>query len=458
MGKLLSENQLNWFQQIFFERFGVKFIFEKREDCIVLKYKESEKLIIFSNMDKEFYAFGETGLNCYEWNSEKEGMQGIISPILKAPSTKALPSTLINFNEKGAEINYDILGLTYWMLNRLEEIHRTDLDNHERFPAINSHAYKYDYLERPIVDEWLYILQQVINKIWPDISLKKNKYKLVISHDVDFPSLCNGLNTRQILKLIIVELIKNKDFKKAFSILYIYLSGFIKHNTLHQMDPFNTFDYLMCVSEKYNLKSSFYFIGDITDPSKDCRYKLSDEYIVNLMSNIYNRGHEIGLHPSYNSYKQSKQILKEFNNLKEICEKNGFNYKKYGGRMHYLRWKHPHTLQEWDDAGLDYDSTLGYADLPGFRCGTCFEYTSYNPVNDKLLNIKIRPLIVMDGTIISRHYLNLGYTNEAIERILSLKDTCYKVGGNFTFLWHNSFFKDKFSHNFYEKVISKSLS
>src|SRR5690606_20914238 len=150
--------------------------------------KESEKLIIFSNMDKEFYTFGETGLNCYEWNSEKEGMQGIISPILKAPSTKALPSTLINFNEKGAEINYDILGLTFWMLNRLEEIHRTDLDNHERFPAINSHAYKYDYLERPIVDEWLDILQQVIQRVWPNLKLKKHQFSIKVSHDVDVPS------------------------------------------------------------------------------------------------------------------------------------------------------------------------------------------------------------------------------------------------------------------------------
>src|SRR5690606_16345684 len=107
MSKFLSENQLSWFQQIFLERFGVKFIFENNNDYVFLKYERSEKLIIFSNMDKEFYTFGETGLNCYEWNSEREGMQGSISPILKAPSTKPLISKLINFTEDGAQIYYD---------------------------------------------------------------------------------------------------------------------------------------------------------------------------------------------------------------------------------------------------------------------------------------------------------------------------------------------------------------
>ena len=32
--------------------------------------------------------------------------------------------------------------------------------------------------------------------------------------------------------------------------------------------------------------------------------------------------------------------------------------------MHYLRWENTTTLQAWDEAGMNYDSTLGYADQP----------------------------------------------------------------------------------------------
>jgi len=37
-------------------------------------------------------------------------------------------------------------------------------------------------------------------------------------------------------------------------------------------------------------------------------------------------------------------------------------------------------LRAWADAGMDYDSTLSYADRPGFRCGTCSEYPAFDPV------------------------------------------------------------------------------
>lgn len=452
MGKLLSENQLNWFQQIFFERFGVKFIFEKREDCIVFKYKESEKLIIFSNMDKEFYTFGEIGLNCYEWNSEKEGMQGIISPILKAPSTKALPSTLINFNEKGAEINYDILGLTFWMLNRLEEIHRTDLDNHERFPAINSHAYKYDYLERPIVDEWLDILQQVIQRVWPNLKLKKHQFSIKVSHDVDVPSRFAFSTPFSVIKSMASLVLKNNNIKLALMAPIIYLGS---KNKIHPLDPYNTFDWLMNISEKNNLKSAFYFICGRTDKSKDALYEPEHPIIKKMMLEIYKRGHEVGLHPSYNSYNNPEQINFEAQRLKKVCKELGIEQSQWGGRMHFLRWSHPTTLQAWNDAGMSYDSTLGYADQPGFRCGTCHDYTGFNPITDTILNIKVRPLIVMECTVIDKRYLGLGYTDKSLQTFIDLKNKCKTVRGNFTILWHNNRFSIELERQLYKRVLER---
>src|SRR5690606_15695045 len=169
-------------------RFGVSFIFETTHKSINLKLRDCENKIIFTNFDMGFHQFSNSNLNCYSWDAEKEGLQGIIMPILKAPSTSPLPPVLINFNEYRAIINYDILGLIYWMLNRLEEIGRVDLDGHQRFFSANSHASKYNYLERPIVDEWLDIVKQVIQRVWPNIKLKEHQFNMIVSHDVDRPS------------------------------------------------------------------------------------------------------------------------------------------------------------------------------------------------------------------------------------------------------------------------------
>ncbi|WP_200885545.1 polysaccharide deacetylase family protein [Xenorhabdus nematophila] len=192
------------------------------------------------------------------------------------------------------------------------------------------------------------------------------------------------------------------------------------------------------MSEANNLQSAFYFICGRTDKSKDADYEPEHSIIRDLMRRIHARGHEIGLHPSYGTYQKPYLIDSEAKKLKRICDEEGIKQPVWGGRMHYLRWEHPTTLQAWNDAGMDYDTTLGYADHPGFRCGTCFEYPAFNPLTQQLLDIRIRPLIVMECTIIDSVYLGLGDGDESLDKFLELKNICSKVNGTFTLLWHNS--------------------
>lgn len=109
--------------------------------------------------------------------------------------------------------------------------------------------------------------------------------------------------------------------------------------------------------------------------------------------------------------------------------------------MHYLRWEQPTTMRAWDNAGMTYDSTLGYADRPGFRCGTSHEYPAFDPTAQEQLSLRIRPLVVMECTVIDRIYLGLGVTDAAEDKINLLKRRCKQVGGQFGFLWHNSYFR-----------------
>lgn len=122
--------------------------------------------------------------------------------------------------------------------------------------------------------------------------------------------------------------------------------------------------------------------------------------------------------------------------------------------MHYLRWQQPITMRGWDHAGMDYDSTLGYADKPGFRCGTCFEYPAFDPEGQQQLRLRLRPLIVMEGTIIAKQYLNLGVGRNAEERIIRLKKRCQAVNGSFTILWHNSTLRAVSLKKMYSRVLS----
>lgn len=447
-----TNSAFDWLLLILEERFGHRFLLEQSPLGLKLSLANmSQGYILFPKLEKAFH-LSSSNFPCSQWDADKAGWVSVLEKPLPAPCVSELPEPLIEEKNGCFVINYDILGLTYWMLNRIEEIGRNDLDNHDRFPATASHAYKHGYLERPVVDEWLHVLGQVIQRTWPTLELKRHQFSMKVSHDVDAPSRYGFSSAKGMVRSMAGDILKRRDFKGALAAPLIRLKS---NKRLHPADKFNTFDWIMAQSEKNNLVSAFYFICGRTDPSKDANYEPDHPAIRNLMNRIHMRGHEIGLHPSYNSFQSPEVICHEADRLRMIMQKEGIEQNTLGGRMHYLRWEHPTTLQACNDAGMTYDTTLGYADLPGFRCGTCFEYPGFNPQTQKILRVNIRPLLVMESTIISSRYLNFGFTDIAERRVLQIKDRCIKVNGCFTLLWHNSYFTDKNSFSLYKVIISQ---
>lgn len=442
---------LKWLNIILEERFGHTFTLEQGQSGLKLSLNNvSLGYILFPKLEEAFH-LSRSDFPCSHWDADKADWVSVLEKPLFAPSVNEISEPLIEEKNGFFVINYDILGLTYWMLNRIEEIGRTDLDNHGRFPATASHAYKHGYLERPIVDEWLHILGQVIQRTWPTLELKQHYFTMKVSHDVDAPSRYGFGSAKSIVRSMAGDILKRQDFKSALAAPLIRLNS---SKRLHPADLFNTFDWIMQQSEKHNLVSAFYFICGRTDTSKDADYEPEHPAIRDLMNRIHMRGHEIGLHPSYNSFQNPEVIQNEADRLRNIMQEEGIIQNVLGGRMHYLRWEHPHTLQAWNNAGMSYDTTLSYADLPGFRCGTCFEYPAFNPATQQLLQIRIRPLIAMECTVIAKRYMGLGYTDVAVAQFEQLKDTCRKVGGCFTLLWHNSHFNSSKDKLFYLRLIS----
>lgn len=441
---------LNWLCLVLAERFGLSITLEQTEAGLRLQLAEqAQGFILFPSLNSAFHE-SRSDLPHTEWGAAKAGWLSVLDQPLPAPGVRELPQPLIEQATDHHVIHYDVLGLTYWMLNRIEEIGRTDLDNHGRFPAIHSHAYQHGYLERPVVDEWLHVLGQVIQKQWPQVELKQHEFSMKVSHDVDAPSRYGFGSAKSILKSMAGDVIKRRDIKGAITAPWARLNSGQK---LHPADPFNTFDWIMDVSETNNLTSAFYFICGRTS-KLDASYEPEHPAIRELMRRMHHRGHEIGLHPSYNTYQKPQLIKQEADRLRAVLQEEGIKQNEFGGRMHYLRWEHPTTLQAWNDAGMTYDTTLSYADLPGFRCGTCFEYPAFNALTQQKLKIRIRPLIAMECTIIAERYMGLGYGVKAERKFAQLKDTCRRVDGCFTLLWHNSEFLSDQKRFLYGNIIN----
>ena len=338
----------------------------------------------------------------------------------------------------------DMFSASFFMLTRWEEYVNIKRDKHGRFPATESLAYKQGFLNRPIVNEYLEDFKIKLLEKDGRLKFKKRKFNFVLTHDVDlhlkFPTFF--LSIKHIFKI----LFKKRNIVLAIKDLLVAFKTFIKV----QKDPYDTYDYLMDLSEKYGTKSYFFFMGEGLTKF-DSVYKNSEKFIQSLVKKIKTRKHHIGIHPSYNSFKNEKKFRKE----KQDLEKN-FNCELKFGRQHFLRIAIPDTWQIWEDNNMDWDSSCGYPEKEGFRCGTCYEFSVFNILSRKKLNLKEKPLIFMDGTFANYQVsLKPDLIQKKIEEFIYIVK---KYDGEFVLLWHNSSLNDDFwipYQNIYEYVLKK---
>jgi len=446
----ITKSALRWLEAILVERFGHSWSLSLSPAGLALYLNGEDGQITFDTI-QDCFSESRSDLLFTRWDAAAEGWESALPSPLPAPGVATLPQPLIEKSPTGFVVHYDVLGLTYWMLARVEEIGRKDLDQHGRFPASASHAYKHEYLDRPIVDEWLHVLGQVIKRQWPGTELKQHSFRLELSHDVDRPSRYLFGSFAAAMRSALSATVKNGELLAPFRAFWLRR---FSPDSLRPSDPYNKFDWLMDISERHGVKSTFYFMAGCTNPSLDAKYKISHPAIRKLLRLIHERGHLIGLHPSYECHCNGSQIRREAQALWSVCRQEGIRQDVWGARMHCLRWTCPDTPRLLENAGLNYDSTVGYADHPGFRCGTSLPYLFFDSTTLQSKQLQIRPLILMECSVIADRYLALGYGHEALRSMIYYRNVCKVLGGHFSLLWHNCHLTKRCDRRLYRSILS----
>ena len=379
-----------------------------------------------------------------------------LAPILTDPELPVLfghplpTGKFIELDGDEIHLGVDILGSTFFMLSRYEELICSERDQYDRFPAIASVAFKGGFLDRPIVNEYVEVLWQCLKHLWNGLVRRQRRFRIFLSHDVDHPFLLRNTGFQLAVRTMAGDALKRASPIRALKRPAEWVAS--RFLGPHH-DPGYTFNYIMDLSEAHHLRSAFYFIPSVSAGPPDYRYGIRDPDIQNLLGDIYRRGHEIGYHASIETYKDAQLIHSEIALLRSACEQIGPGPQINGGRQHFLRIQVPATVRFLAAAGLDYDTTLGYADCAGFRCGTCWEYPFYDLQERKVMSIVERPLIVMECSVIDQNYMGLGHGAEAANLILKLARTCRLFSGDFTLLWHNNRLIHHEERSLYEWVL-----
>ncbi len=328
--------------------------------------------------------------------------------------------------DKTIHFNIDLAATIFFMLSRWEETIIPARDSHDRFPAAASVAYRQGFLDRPIVDEYAMILREWLHELVPGWKAPKSQFRVFLSHDMDHPILWRSFG--QAMRTSAGDIIKRRKLNKAYQSLTGYIHTKLDWNCDSHVIAWRK---LMQLSEQHSLHSAFYFMAS-SGGHRDEGYDPRRIPYQTMIYETLERGHEVGFHPGYSTYNDFRRFSEEKSRLEETL-----NNQIRGGRQHYLRFRVPDTWRYWEAAGLKYDSTLGYADSAGFRCGTCHSFPIYDCIQDKQLNIFEIPLIVQDGTLKDTEYMSL-QVDDGKQLIIRLASRCKAVGGTFTLLWHSS--------------------
>lgn len=252
--------------------------------------------------------------------------------------------------------------------------------------------------------------------------IRNEDHAVICSHDIDFHHSKSSSTWRRIGKNLVYSVVGYSS--PSFLWANLRMSG-----SLLRGKPVGAYiPWMVEAIEAQGFRSTLFVVAD-NNHRRDPEYQL--EEIAPELRLAAQRGFEIGLHGSYESIARSWTLEKETKKLGDIV-----GQRPSGSRQHWLRFHTQERLyRELQRAGLAYDSSVGFAEMCGFRNGASFAYPPYDFELERPYDFLEIPLVIMDGSLVEASRTLRRKPQEIADEILN---ESRKWGwGGISVLWHN---------------------
>lgn len=320
------------------------------------------------------------------------------------------------------DLPFDLFSAAFYLITRYEEYENSDLDEHGRYKAENSLAFRNDFLDEPLVDQWAYLLEDLLIKRFPDFKKKeKSRFRFCPTVDIDHVYKFRS-------KFLCVNLFRmaQKLFKRDWGGFKFQLRVL-----LHlEEDPFFNVSYIVDIHNKNGVIPVFFL--HVGPRGKYDGYSFYHPYY--RIKKIFYLTLIVGFHPSYSVDLNIKKLIQEKRRLENLTK-----VKVQINRFHFLKFSFPQSFQMLEQIGITSDYSLGYSHYIGFRASTCTPFYFYDLVQDRISSLKLHPLVIMDVTL--KKYM--GKSSEELFDIMSeYAEKIKEVNGEFVSLFHNESLSD----------------
>jgi len=323
---------------------------------------------------------------------------------------------------------------TLLTLSRWEESLETPRDEHGRFVAEHSIAAQAKFLDRPIVDEYGLAFEEALRALFPSWPRSPRVLRIKVSHDVDHVG--SPFNWKRFVR----RTVENWSARSSYRDLLSWFPD-VEPTELTAVKD------IVLLSTRHGASPAVYWKASPPGP-RDSGYDLRELRVRRVIDWLRNRDVELGVHPGYATLLCPEKLRREVNSVREVLGSGSL-----GGRQHYLRWR-PDSWIHWENCGLSYDSSVGFAEEIGFRAGTCIPYRPWLFALNRRAELLEIPLLVMDRTLLGYMKLSPG---ECLDAVKTLMNRCRTVGGVFTLLWHNDALLDTSYREVYLTLLLNAL-
>lgn len=317
-------------------------------------------------------------------------------------------------------IPFDLFSACFFLVSRYEEyLPGAKRDEHGRFRADQSLAMRFNFLERPLIDEWMVLFRTKLLKQYPTIELKPNEFGQLNTIDIDFAYKFRGLSPKARIRKFLGALSRSdlKSLKKIIS-------------PSSENDPYDTYSFLLDAASKAGVPSYFFVL--LSDSGGfDKNISPFSVELGALLKSLSSQA-SLGIHPSYKSGLNRKLLHAECAIFEKIL-----GHLPTKSRQHFLKIKFPETPRNLIAQGIHEDYTLAYSEAVGFRASTAFPFFFFDLPANQATTLQLFSTAVMDVTL--KNYMKLN-RNQAGLKIQELKTKVETSGGLFVSIWHNSSF------------------
>ena len=339
------------------------------------------------------------------------------------------------------DLSFDVLAMSFYLLTRYEEYLPFEADQHGRFTASQSLAYKEGFLETPLVNCWAKKIGELLQTKFSFLEPLQPWYQSVITYDIDIAWAYWNRSFFRTIGGIGRDLIKNPS--KA--------THRIKTFAGKKPDPFDTFAYIDAQHTHFFIPAQFFFLlGEYGQYDKNIH---PDNPRLQQLIKAIKMKYHVGIHPSYASNDSQSQLQKEVEQINAII-----HTKVSDSRQHFLKLTFPKTYQQLIELGIQRDYTMGYAEAIGFRASMACPFLWFDLEKNESTDLTIYPFQVMDVTLKRYMKLDPETANQEIKKMIT---ACKAVGGTFIPIWHNSSLSDLDGwgewRSVYEKMLKESI-